>query len=273
MGRASPGDKVRMTAQPDSGLPQLVKYCRSIHDITNGCGTIQAGTYQYYRELDPSFAIADPTEGSITFTNHGKPFVLREDQAARLGMRENFKTLHVKEGGALRIETKAVNCLLFCASRLRNKSDLSVARARQFDPEYDAAYVIENPARFGRELAVALHRTVTIENFTDATRAKLDQLPMRDWSDATARAIWDSVRYLELREHEFDQHELQRLIKDRDFEHRVLMCKDAKDTDQAEFRFVLFYHHPDIGFLEFKKEPVLFELNPFAGLCKSGDLS
>ena len=43
----------------------LVKYCEEEFNIEKGCNTLQLGTFQYYREKDPSFSIADPEEGYV----------------------------------------------------------------------------------------------------------------------------------------------------------------------------------------------------------------
>jgi len=42
----------------------LVKFCKPKHNIMKECHTIQFGTLEHYRDLDPAFApIADENEG------------------------------------------------------------------------------------------------------------------------------------------------------------------------------------------------------------------
>ncbi len=47
----------------------LIKYCEEKYNIYSGCDTVQLGTLDYYREMDPSFIISDPKEGTLELTN------------------------------------------------------------------------------------------------------------------------------------------------------------------------------------------------------------
>ncbi len=48
-------------------MDALIKYCKSEHNIRDNCNTIQLGTFDYYREMNPDFSIADPKEGFIHY--------------------------------------------------------------------------------------------------------------------------------------------------------------------------------------------------------------
>ena len=53
----------------------LVKYCEEGFNITKRCNTLQLGTFQYYREKDPSFSIADPEEGYVQISADHKSLI------------------------------------------------------------------------------------------------------------------------------------------------------------------------------------------------------
>lgn len=46
---------------------KIIKFCKKEHNIVSGCPTLQLGTFDYYRNLDPKFSIADVEEGSIKY--------------------------------------------------------------------------------------------------------------------------------------------------------------------------------------------------------------
>jgi hypothetical protein len=59
---------------------RLLKYCKRAHNIALGCNTFQLGTFDYYRELDSSFAIADAREGYIHYLGPETEIVVDADE-------------------------------------------------------------------------------------------------------------------------------------------------------------------------------------------------
>ena len=52
---------------------KIVKFCKKEHNISKGCNTLQLGTFKYYRDMDPSFSIADEKEGFIHYRGPETP--------------------------------------------------------------------------------------------------------------------------------------------------------------------------------------------------------
>ncbi|MCK4824660.1 hypothetical protein KA005_53405, partial [bacterium] len=62
----------------------LIKYCKEKYNIYSGCDTVQLGTLDYYREMNPSFIISDTEEASFELTNVGKPLTLSKEQTEKI---------------------------------------------------------------------------------------------------------------------------------------------------------------------------------------------
>lgn len=84
--------------------PRLVKYCRKEHNPALGATTLQLGTFEYYRSMDPCFAIADPGEATH---------------------RVNFR-----EGVSLSICRVHVGCVLTSTQRSRAPGSYAQSRGR-----------------------------------------------------------------------------------------------------------------------------------------------
>lgn len=114
---------------------KIVKYCKKKFNIVYNCPTIQLGTLQYYRELDPNFSIADANEGigRIGVQDYD-PNKSSDEVKNLLG---KYAPIHMH---TCAIQTTFENCLIYCASIDEGKNYFD--KAKSFNAEYDSYYFI-----------------------------------------------------------------------------------------------------------------------------------
>lgn len=61
-------------------MTRIIKYCESQYNVANTSNTLQLGTFDYYREKDPSFSIADAKEGYIHYLGPENPITIDATQ-------------------------------------------------------------------------------------------------------------------------------------------------------------------------------------------------
>lgn len=98
---------------------RIIKFCSKSHDITTGAPTIQLGTLEYYRSLDPHF-IRDPGEGThqLSFPE-GVSATLTDDLSDRAfggAIKGRGAPLEMTANNGALFRTQLHNCYLFCAS-------------------------------------------------------------------------------------------------------------------------------------------------------------
>ena len=128
----------------------LVKYCKRVHNILRGCGTIRLGTLRSYCADDPEFLRHDTQEGQVSVSKKrgvelkGK----RASEYTGLGW-ENIEIAPMAK--VVRNETFP-NCLIYCLSQ----ATPSNALARSLDPNYDDWYEITDETSFTCRLSQLL---------------------------------------------------------------------------------------------------------------------
>ena len=124
----------------------IVKYCKSEHNPLNGCSSIQLGTLKYYREMDPTFSIADDEEGLVSFGNESR-----------------------------RIYANAIvstNTYIFCLSTsILSEQEIS----SQLDSAYNSAYYVRAVQSLALTLGAALREQLTLDDFEEHSRDVLEQ--------------------------------------------------------------------------------------------------
>jgi len=248
-------------------METLIKYCKKEHNIFKGCDTIRLGTLDYYREMDPSFNIADPGEATFQYTSAGNPLALSVDQMERLtdgrwtaAGDPNRPFMRAEKGGNIIKQKEFPNCYIFCTCRfheLYNKKKF----AHKFNPNYDSSYMITNVSLFSRDLAQILFRQFMLEDLAESDTEKMKDLPIVDIKDIGLQIYSGSVAYVKSRELSFSQETFEDTLKNIPDKYQILFMKKKGDEDQREFRFAFVFSHPLLGTLTVKKEPKTVNLN------------
>lgn len=124
----------------------LIKYCKKEFNPFNGCKNLQLGTAQYYREMDPSFSIADSQEGMISM----------HDDKNHIVMENNL----------------GPNCYIFCIST----KELSDETAKeQFHTDYDSKYYMNDPDFLATVLGHSLQSQLCLDDFSEGSQQILKQ--------------------------------------------------------------------------------------------------
>ncbi len=253
----------------------LIKYCKKEHNIFQGCDTIRFGTFDYFRDKNSSFTVADPGEATFQLTSAGNPLVLSGDQTAILtdgrwtaAGNSNRPFMRAEEGAKIIKSTEFPNCYIFCTCRfheLYNKKEF----AQKFDPNYDSSYMITNVPLFIRGLAQVLLTQFRLEDLTESDAEKLKDLPIVDIKDVGLQVYSGAVAYVESREQVFSQETFEESLKNIPNRYQVLFLKEKRDEYQREFRYVFVFSHPMLGILSVKKDPKTVNLNLLKHVGKS----
>lgn len=240
----------------------LIKYCKKEHNIFAGCNTIKLGTLDYYREIDPTFTIADVNEASLEITNEGNPLTLSKKQTERL---TNGRWLNAKggveKGGNIIKKVKFPNCYIFCTS-MPHKDLNKKSFAQSFHSDYDSSYLITNIPLFANCLATLLQNHFKLEDLIENDLKKLEDMPINEFRNISLSLMMKPVSYIDSRKIVLEQksinHSLEVYDSRRD---KILFLKEKKDAFQKEFRFAFVYSHPLIGRLSVRKSPKILKLN------------
>jgi len=270
---------------------RLVKFCKKEHNIKTGSPTIQLGTFQYYRELDPTFSIADVSEGTITYKAEPtaeNPLLLTPEQwnavsggVVRItrqnqhditrwpgsvdfvnsgGVTEFTNDGHIKYHGNLNIKYSYPNAYMFCMTLVED--DEPIPDPSEIDPSYDSYYEVkaELAEQFMKILGHLLHSSLTYQDilFDRLNEPALLSIPSQETHVAW---IHNKVSYVESR--------ITNLTSAKDFElkslqliyQRSLFEKALQYESNREYRFVFFAQHPRLGVLTARKEPKVLTIN------------
>lgn len=180
----------------------LIKYCKKEHNIFQGCDTVQLGTLDYYREMDPDFNIADPKEATFQFTIAGNPLVLSIDQMGRLtdgrwtGVGDpNRQLMRAKEGAKIIKSVEFPNCYIFCTCRFHSQFNKKKF-AQKFKSNYDSSYMITNSPLFTRNLAKILMSQLKLEDFSKSDNKRLMDLSFFDMKDVSLQVYTAALHIL-----------------------------------------------------------------------------
>lgn len=275
---------------------RLIKFCKSEHNIKTGCPTIQLGTFQYYREMDRCFCIADESEGHIKYraeSTADNPLDLTPEQWNAIsggvvqvtngeqaspnrwlgpvhfsmnGAKMEFLSNGlIRYQGILNIIHTYPNAYIYCLTALDDGEE--VPHPSTVDKSYDSYYElqVESVEEFLVLLGNLLHQSLMYQDIQ--FEALHDPAPLMVPSQAT-QVSWahGHVQYVDTRE-DF-------LRKPADFEERslanryqrVIFEKEKKYETNKEYRFVFFVRHPQLGVMSVKKSPKILTINKMAGL-------
>ena len=270
------------------------KYCKQEHDISAGCNTLRLGTFEYYRELDPSFSIADPEEGYLhVSTAIGSEFTLRPEQWNQLfgeGMRVSntggiptsafparrfpgdisFQakdgTFQFNDDGTFTFSSDIdfkfyfPNSYMFCMSI---EDEKNVRSPTEIDTAYNSQYYIpENKLpTFISHVRRLLSQAVRLEHLRD-----LDSLLSTPLADLLAQTefqpMMGPVKYVPEKEitlKSVDDIDRNRLTITY---FQSLFQKEEQYSRNREVRMIFALKHSKLGFLSVKSDPILLDLNP-----------
>jgi hypothetical protein len=276
-------------------IMKLVKYCANEHNVVLGCNTLQLGTFDYYRELDPAFSIADASEGYIHYlgpekeivvgandlngvmggvvqvtdrTTIGSPTLPKNPGATHVMMSGvthefgNDGVLRAKIGPSFEVKVHYPNCYIFCVSIL---GDNDVPNPSTVSEEYDSAYLIEesNFGGFVQLVAQALIQQLTVEDlqpdgeFAKATVTELS-------ASFQIMTIHNEVKYFEQKEIRLQSATDFELNKYYEIYFESMFWKHQKFSSNREYRIVFCLRHPMLGFVSVRKQPKVLQLKPIS---------
>ncbi|WP_324680826.1 hypothetical protein [Hymenobacter sp. GOD-10R] len=142
---------------------ELIKYCKEEHNPLLLGTTLQLGTGKYYRNMDPSFGIADPEEGFVNYRNDE----LGIDAFGNVGQ----------------------NCYMFCVST----TNMTQEEARErLNSEYNSRYYIQDSFHLAVVLSYAIKDQLTLD---DIDPESMRGLTADDLKDVMVACFRDKVSY------------------------------------------------------------------------------
>lgn len=142
----------------------IFKYCEEKFNITKGCNTLQLGTLEYYRDLDPSFSITDSNEGILGAEAINGPIVFERGEALGTGFGNG--TYRGKLTFEKSLNISAPNVYIFSAT---------LNSVNEFWPEYNSFYIIKNLNDFCETIVYILRKAITLDDIKQ-TKFSLNQL-------------------------------------------------------------------------------------------------
>ena len=266
----------------------LIKYCKSEHNIQGSCNTIQLGTFDYYREMNPKFSIADAKEGFIHYKVSEDIDVTAEQYNAFLGSAVAIKGPGIMEqqkhpgGSKIRMQgggvvfdgekTKATvgagsevelyypNSYMFCSSIYSNGDE---KEPKIVSEEYDSYYQIDRNSinSFATSIATLLEQQLKLGDFKIENQLKSESVNhLRSgfkvtWIARPVEYIQEKEIYLKSKE-DFDLNKYYEIYFDSMFKKGIDYASDM------EFRILFFVQSPTLGIQSMNKSPKILELNP-----------
>lgn len=220
---------------------KLIKYCKQDHNLTKGCFTIQLGTLEYYRKLDPEFnKIADELEGCYF-----------------------IEEITNRESGESYRNCKATvpNCYIFCVSTKEVEPTL-------IDPSYNSKYYITDPEAFYKVVATLLEQQLKITDFTEVYPDLMQKYGSN--SEVTIKVFGgkDFVNYDSV-------DNIKRSVRASDLQNvavhlrKIIYTKSDKFWYDREYKFAFVIHHSLLGIINVKPEPKILTINNSLLSCLS----
>ena len=245
-------------------METLVKFCKPEYNILNGCHTIRFGTLEYYRDLDPSFAIADENEGKET-TGVGSFLTDTASREAVDAVQAVFP-FPLGEGVSLQnceLRMTFPNCFIWCCSRA--VKPISIEQGTQFDLEYTSFYEINDVGRFCRRLGELLINSLSSSEFANKAKNFLQGLPASE-QKVNPNIVHHDVIYVEEKRSVIDEGQIHSYTENNLLPinplFRPLFVKPKKYEKDHEYRFVCVFSHERYGILEARKDPVDRRIDP-----------
>ena len=240
-----------------------MKFCRPEHNILNRCHTIRFGTLEYYREMDPSFAIADSEEGRESMDIQSV-----SSENASPEVRKMFPVL---ERGGTHIEfskmtTTGPNCWIWCCSLVPqgcSESDL-MTKGKSIDSAYTSSFGITNRFRFAECLTEILANSLPVSSgLAKSLKDILGRFTVREMNQLRVRSCHNVVEYIEEKKQTIDRGQVSPYSNLPPFLRRIF-TKPKTFARDKEYRFAFWLEHPLHGVLSVQKDPIDLPILPIS---------
>lgn len=278
---------------------RLVKYCKSGHNIATGCKTLQLGTFDYYREADPTWSIADTSEGFILYrgpttpitigasalnavsggaihitdstTIHDQPPVRAPGSIYFKDANSNYvftpEGLKATIGPDLEVRLCYPNSYIFCVACL---SDGEAPNPPSVSAEYDSYYYLSKSANITTFISYVTKALCDQLVVGDLNLDGLRDVPYSQLSlPIEAIVLHNMVTYVADKTIRLNTEEDFTKNRYTDIYFESMFRKPAGYSVNAEYRFVFLLKHPVLGILPMKKSPKLLQLMPIAEAISS----
>jgi hypothetical protein len=238
-------------------MEEYIKYCEEKHSIKLGCPTIHIGTLAYYRELDPAFAIADPTEQSE------KTIIVSSDTTnADQEVQDRLLTVKVTNGGHIVMnncmqEVFIPNCFVFCLSKITNVN--YAENASRF--KYTSYYKILDINAFAEEIAKLIIEDLRPDWFED----NVQELVASDLKSIQLCVMHKPVSYVSYKTAIVENSQITKGSHLPNLYDRIAFSKDKKYIEDQECRLLFTFIHPSYQSLSIKIKSILL---PSASLTR-----
>ena len=230
----------------------LIKFCKPEHNILDRSHTIRFGTFEYYREMNPEFSIADAAEG-IEINNVDSMNSATSSPEAVEAVRAiaPLPHIHIKD---MQVKNTFPNCYIWCCSKV--PETVSENYGDRFSKEYTSSYEIKDPMRFAEHLFSILMTNVTRIAFSDSSRSIIDSLPISDMGEISLKVIHRDVLYVDEKISDIKEGTINPYIQEIPPALRPIFVKPTKYSDDKEYRFVFLFEHRRHGALSVRKDPM-----------------
>jgi len=252
-------------------MDQLVKYCKPEHNIYGGCQSLQLGTLDYYRKMDPSFIISDIDEGKLKISSNGQKISINPEQAERLTAGAVIESsIEIEENGRFLHTMDFPNSYIFCISQASQDYN-QLSFAKNIDENYTSSYMITNVSHFASIVADFLSSQIKIEDL-DIPSENIFGLSVNFFSRLEIQVKMGMVNYRS-REFYLSQENIDEMITLVESPLDWYFQKDNRDAYQREFRIAFSVVHPQIGIIPVKSTPKILSFNPLYDTGNVVDLS
>lgn len=273
----------------------IVKFCKEEHNIKLGCHTLQLGTFDHYRNLDPEFSIADAEEGSISYlcsnnddlvinsrqfnaitgggvkiTDKDSPNPPEALDAVRIRMDggeyvgQPDGTVKIKPG-KIEAEVFYPNSYIFCCSILEKGIE---PNPKSVSAEYDSYYKISSSKlqEFVNTTCRLIAQNLLIGDLKFENEKILKSHILTLGQPPNVRCIHGPVEYTDEKTvnlsspEDFDTNNWMKIF------FQSMFKKGSKYKDDGEYRFVFLIEHPVHRFLPVVSNPKIIEVNPIASM-------
>lgn len=219
----------------------IFKYCKKEYNITKGCNTLQLGTLEYYRDLDPSFSIADLNEGILGAKTTNGPVVFEQGEALGTGFGNGtYKgKLTIKKS----LNISAPNVYIFSAT---------LNSENEFWSEYNSFYIINDLNEFCERIVYLLRKVFTLDDL------KQPKLTLNQLNSLRFEVIAKPVIYVKKPFEFTNENKMEVMNRIYDSESTFMKCETY--SPEREFR-IAFILTDGKKIYSVKKEPKIIELN------------
>ena len=249
-------------------MQSLVKYCKKIHNLKLGSPTIQLGSLNYYRDLDPNFSIADQTEG------HESTFIGNFDsRAAKEDVKTHLRNVFQGNGHIIMencvSEVHFPNSLIYCVSFDAGTNNY-LEEARKFDHSYDSYYLIGNIDAFAHKLALIVLENFKVSWFDENCSTQFEQFSVADYKEIGLQLDHKKITYVPKKHEIIVDSKLTQRPENLNQLDRIVFTKEEKFLGDLEYRLLYTFVHPRYGVIPVRKEPVILPISPILRELQGG---